>query len=62
MTDGIILQVQSVLDNTYDFSKPTFYQMMKGDRAQKAVNDDAIQRDKEKEARQKEWLRSKGLE
>lgn len=62
LTEGITQQVQSVLDNTYDFTKPTFYQMMKGDLAQKAVNDDAIQHDKEKEAKQKEWLRSKGIE
>lgn len=60
-SNGILLQINMILDNTYDFSQPTYYQIMTHDPAQKAVNEDAIKYDRNKEARQRQWLEKKGL-
>ncbi len=56
---GILLQVNQILDNKYDFNQPTYYQIMQQDPSQNAVNADAIKHDAEKEAKQQAWLKSK---
>jgi creatinine amidohydrolase len=55
-------QVTEVLDNKYDFTKPTFYEMMRADPFQKTVNEDALKHDQEIAAKQAAWLKSKGID
>jgi creatinine amidohydrolase/Fe(II)-dependent formamide hydrolase-like protein len=61
-TSGIIKQVNEIVDNKYDFTKPTYYQQMAGNPVFDSINKDAENFDKEREASQKEWLKSKGLD
>ena len=59
---GILPQVDAVLAGTYDFSQPTFYQVISHDPDQNAVNADALKREHAMQAKQSEWLKSKGVE
>ncbi len=56
----IIGQVENIIDNKYDFSSPTFYEIELGDPAFNSFNEDAKKHERENEARQNEWLEKKG--
>jgi len=58
----IIERVESILDNNYDFSNPTFYEVELGDAAFSLSNKDAKNHDLEIETKQNEWLKSKGYD
>jgi creatinine amidohydrolase/Fe(II)-dependent formamide hydrolase-like protein len=58
-TNGILSQINKILDNAYDFTQPTYYQMMSLVPEQKAVNEDAIKHEQNKEVKQREWLKKK---
>ena len=58
-TNDILSQINKIIDNTYDFTQPTYYQMMSIVPEQKAVNEDAIKHEQNKEAKQREWLKKK---
>lgn len=60
--NDILEQITLVLDNKYDFTKPTIAKLMSGIPVFKSINEDAKNFDKEREAKQNEWLKSKGLE
>ncbi len=58
----IISQVDSILDNKYDFSKPTYYEIMSSNPVQQLVNEDAKNHERQLEAKQNEWLKRKGFD
>lgn len=58
----IIERVESILDNNYDFNRPTFYEVELGDAAFSLSNKDAKNHDREIETKQNEWLKKKGYD
>ena len=61
-SNHIISQMDSILDNKYDFSKQTYYESMSGDQVQKLVNEEAKNHDRQLEFEQNEWLKKKGFD
>lgn len=61
-TNHIIKQVENILNGNYDFSKPTYYQIMSNDPVFKLINEDAKTFDRQKESKQNAWLKSKGYD
>lgn len=57
-TKVIVSGVLDVLNNKYDFKKPTYYQLMSSQPSQNLVNADAEKHDKEREDREANWLKS----
>ena len=58
----IIKRVESILDNNYDFNRPTFYEVELGDAAFSLSNKDAKHHNREIETMQNEWLKRKGFD
>ncbi len=58
----IIDQVENIIDNKYDFSSPTFYEIELRDPAFNSFNKDAKKHERENEVRQNEWLEKKGYD
>ena len=61
-SNHIISQVESIIDNKYDFNKPTYYEITLSNPVQKLVNEDAKNHDQQLEAKQNEWLKTKGID
>jgi creatinine amidohydrolase len=59
-TRVIISGVTDVLNDRYDFSKPTYYKLMLADPDQSKVNDDAAKHDAEREQREMNWIKREG--
>ena len=58
----IIVQVSKVMEGTYDFHQPTMFQLMERSASTRGINQDALTFDQQKESKQNEWLKSKGLQ
>ena len=58
----IIKQVEDILDNKYNFNKPTYSQIMSNIPIFKLINEDAKTFDRQRELKQNAWLKSKGFE
>ena len=56
----IIEQVEDIINNKYEFSSPTFYEIELGNPAFHSFNKDAIKHEQKNEAIQNEWLEKKG--
>lgn len=61
LTNHIIKHVEDILNGSYNFNKPTYYQIMSNIQVFKLINEDAKTVDREKEKKQDEWLKSKGF-
>ena len=61
-TKYILTQIGDLLDDKYDFSKPTCAQLIAANPVFKSISDDAKINDKKKESKQNDWSKSKGLE
>lgn len=57
--NSIIEQVDNILDNEYDFNRPTFYEIESRDPVFTLLNEEAENYEKKNEAKQNEWLKEK---
>lgn len=59
--EGIIKQVGEILNNEYDFDRPTYFQVMNGNPTVNSVIEGSRQNNLKKETIQEQWLKNKGL-